>query len=165
MGIHSISQYFENSVQAIRVYLNSLSDEIRQRTERQDFAAVGQMSEKAVKLQAIIARLEAIQTDLDELLSEFPPLKIQELPQPPPGLEWINVPVTQGGINNGYLAIGRNRHFFPSDVFGASSAKQRKGTLLRLRIAGINRVIETDIAEEKGIFRDRKWFGAFCQLF
>ena len=84
MGIHSISQYFENMVQEIRVFLNSLSEEIRQRTERQDFAAVGQMSEKAVKLQAIIARLEAIQTDLDELLSEFPPLKIQELPQPPP---------------------------------------------------------------------------------
>ena len=81
-----------------------------------------------------------------------------------PALERIIVPVTQGAINNGYLPIGKNRKFYPSDAFGSSNARQGMGKLLRLHISGIHKIVETDIVKEKGVFRDRKW-GEFYEHF
>ena len=71
-------------------------------------------------------------------------------------------PLTGGAVSNGYLNIRDHRDFFPTDAVGGPSVEAGEGVPIRCCFAGMEGWIETDIAGDKMILRNR---GAVAQFF
>jgi hypothetical protein len=68
----------------------------------------------------------------------------------------IAIRLTQGNIRNGHVYLAGNRDFFPADVFGGANKEGGQGKLLTLTFEGFpGKLVETDIASDKNIFRVR----------
>ncbi len=64
-------------------------------------------------------------------------------------------PLTDGAVTNGYLNVREHRDFFPADAVGGPSREAGAGVPIRCHFAGMEGVVETDIAGDKIILRDR----------
>jgi hypothetical protein len=75
--------------------------------------------------------------------------------------EWIEATVTQGGINNNYVALAPHIEFFPADVIGPADGRDGSGALLTVRFAGTDEEVLTDISGRHLTFRRRSAWGRF----
>ncbi len=67
-------------------------------------------------------------------------------------LKAVVIEVTGGNVRNHHIYLRGAFGLFPDDCFGGSNAYAR-GALITVRIGG--ELVETDIDEEKAIFRER----------
>jgi hypothetical protein len=70
------------------------------------------------------------------------------------------VEVTAGNLQHNHVYLRKFMDLFPEDVIGGSNRSARAPRFLTLEAEGLPSV-ETDIAGDKKIFRDRGWVGAF----
>lgn len=68
--------------------------------------------------------------------------------------------LTQGNIRIGKLING----FIPEKAIGSSSRKKGKGRELTLYLSGLNKIIKTDIPEDKKLFRQRAEIREFSRF-
>lgn len=74
------------------------------------------------------------------------------------------ITLTQGAVDHNYLSLTSIRDFFPTDAIGGSSKDDQ--ALRKISIDwGDDCPIETDIAGDKMILRQRGWFGEFVSHF
>jgi hypothetical protein len=75
------------------------------------------------------------------------------------------IQLTQGNIRNGHVYLSRCVDFFPDDVFGGASRDAGVGQQVELTFDGSpDRIVKTDIASDKKIFRGRaEWREFFAQ--
>ncbi len=77
-------------------------------------------------------------------------------------IERIEIPLTQGGLNNNYVSLREYLYFFPEAAIGPANARRDgQGALLTLRFEGLLKPVETDIAGNHMIFRRRSPWGRF----
>lgn len=70
--------------------------------------------------------------------------------------------VTAGNLRNNHLSVREHLDFFPADTLGPSKKPtDLNGHSISLQLAGLNTAVRTDIAADKGIFRERRWVGRF----
>jgi hypothetical protein len=67
----------------------------------------------------------------------------------------IVLTITQGGINNNYVALADHLDFFPAASVGAAREEDGQGRPLTLHFAGLSETVRTDIAANHKIFRRR----------
>lgn len=65
----------------------------------------------------------------------------------------ITIEITQGAIKNNYLGLTRHLDFFPRDAIGGPNL-DTAGRALEVDF-GRGLTVTTDIADDKGIFRER----------
>ncbi len=76
--------------------------------------------------------------------------------------------VTAGNLRNSHIYITGHYDFFPRDCIGGSD-RSDKGRPISIRLEGLNRIIETDIARDlktgkpRREFRARKWVREFFE--
>ncbi|GHF03304.1 hypothetical protein [Thalassotalea profundi] len=75
-------------------------------------------------------------------------------------MQYVEIELTQGNINNDHLYLSSITEFFPSDSFGGSNSQDIAPVLLEIH-CGINEPVFTDIASDKNIFRKRSWVKEF----
>jgi DNA (cytosine-5)-methyltransferase 1 len=69
--------------------------------------------------------------------------------------------VTAGNIRNSHIYVTGHYDFFPADCFGDSNLAQgRAGSSIRIRLEGMRKTIETDIARDARTGKPRKEFRA-----
>lgn len=74
------------------------------------------------------------------------------------------VELTQGNINNNHLYLSKVMALFPDRSVGGTSKVEAAPQMLELTI-GFGEPIETDIAGDKKIFRQRRWVGDFFKRY
>lgn len=70
------------------------------------------------------------------------------------------VEITAGNLQHNHIYLRNFMDLFPEDAIGGSNRSVLAARLLTLEAEGLSS-IETDIAGDKKIFRDRGWVGAF----
>ncbi len=77
----------------------------------------------------------------------------------------VEIPVTQGNLNNSHLYLRRHLDFLPSDALGAGNVDDGRGRRLTIYFQGLAEPVETDIAGGNKLFlRDRGSWGRFYAL-
>jgi len=78
-------------------------------------------------------------------------------------MEFVEIELTQGNINNDHLYLSSVIEFFPSDSIGGSNESSLAPRALEVH-SGISSPVCTDIAGDKKIFRRRAWVGEFFEV-
>lgn len=77
--------------------------------------------------------------------------------------------VTAGNIRNWHIYVTGHYDFFPQDCVGASRRTHTKSRPIRIRLVGLNKTVETDIAcdartgRPRHVFRGRAWVREFFE--
>lgn len=70
--------------------------------------------------------------------------------------------VTVGNLRNNNISVRGHLDFFPADALGPSKKPADvNGHAIGLQLAGFDTTVKTDIAADKGIFRERRWVRRF----
>lgn len=77
-------------------------------------------------------------------------------------MNYVEIELTQGNINNNHLYLSSVADFFPSSAFGGSNDGMIASQLLEIH-NGVSEPVKTDIAEDKKIFRRRTWVREFFE--
>ena len=94
--------------------------------------------------------------------SELPPTPVRDLESRQDSTGTIRTPtqrvaeITAGNRGNNHIRVAKFIDLFPRDVVGGSNKNTRAPKLLTLEAEGLPSV-QTDIAGDKKIFRDRGW--------
>lgn len=78
-------------------------------------------------------------------------------------MEFVEIELTQGNINNNHLYLSSVIEFFPADSIGGSNDSGLAPRSLEVH-CGIASPVRTDIAGDKNIFRRRTWVGEFFEV-
>ncbi|WP_027854162.1 hypothetical protein [Marinobacterium litorale] len=78
-------------------------------------------------------------------------------------MDYVEIELTQGNINNNHLYLSSVIEFFPKDSIGGSNESSLAHRLLEVH-SGIASPVRTDIAGDKKIFRRRSWVGEFFEV-
>jgi len=80
------------------------------------------------------------------------------------------IQLTSAAHKHGNLNISLcGKDFFPPDVYGGSSRSDKIGVPVKIKTAGLNRIVETDIPVDRktkrprGMFRERSWVKEFVR--
>lgn len=78
-------------------------------------------------------------------------------------MEFVEIELTQGNINNDHLYLSSVIEFFPPDSIGGSNDSSLAPRALEVH-SGISSPVRTDIVGDKKIFRRRAWVGEFFEV-
>lgn len=78
-------------------------------------------------------------------------------------MEFVEIELTQGNIDNNHLYLSSVIQFFPKDSIGGTNDRSLAPRLLEVH-SGIASPVQTDIAGDKKIFRRRSWVGEFFEV-
>ena len=76
----------------------------------------------------------------------------------------IDIEITQANLDHQHIYLAKHRDFFPADAIGESNLSAGEGRLLKLHVDGLAETIQTDIAGDKMIFRQRAWVRDFFNV-
>ena len=77
-------------------------------------------------------------------------------------MDYVEIELTQGNINNSHLYLSSVADFFPDSAFGGPNDSMVASLLLEIH-NGVSEPVKTDIAEDKKIFRKRTWVREFFE--
>jgi DNA (cytosine-5)-methyltransferase 1 len=73
-----------------------------------------------------------------------------------PTCETTVLTVTKETVSEGNIRVGKLLgNLIPGDVLGSPNRKNGRGTDIELVLSGLNRIVETDVPQDKKIFRHR----------
>lgn len=78
-------------------------------------------------------------------------------------MNYVEIELTQGNLNNDHLYLTGVLDFFPKESIGGKNTESRAALELEIH-SGINEPVLTDIAGDKNIFRKRTWVRDFFRV-
>ena len=79
-------------------------------------------------------------------------------------MEFVEIELTQGNINNDHIYLSSVIEFFPSDSIGGSNDNSLAARALGVHSGISSSPVRTDIAGDKKVFRRRAWVGEFFEV-